>query len=533
MPPPKHQRARKPKSKNGCVTCKMRHVRCDEEKPECKKCTESGRKCDGYKTASQTELRNEITQGLPQHPWRLSPDHRLVLLPGSREERQYVLLFNGQATRALSGFFPSNYWSQYIPQLSHHCPTIRHAVAAVGAVYERQINGLLLPATETDPGAAEHFELQQYNKAIQGFVEQLASPEKPGISMILTTCLLFICVEVLRTNNGRALNHVQGGLQILARHLQDGKPIVKNDSDRELVHLFYRLNLQGSFFGRGLLQLDLPIEKSTSMGVANKLVFDHISQARECLTSLANRAFSFIRKVSYPPLTPSEVKDQHRQLDQHQTGQLQLDQPRLVLEFCLWETAFESMKTRSAKRVGISDPRAPLALQIEYHTMSIWLKCCLSRGQLFYDRFFPEFESIVSAAEKIIDLGTGPDVTDFPSQFSLDAEVIPALYWTASHCRDSRIRRRAIEATRNYPTREGMWHKRRYVEAATKIMEFEEAHCSFLPVEERIPEECYRIHDALMFSEEAFYTNPCPVMFLWKPHGLDADFEKYWDEVQW
>src|SRR5450755_1287659 len=44
----KRTRAHKPKVRTGCVTCKIRRVKCDETKPSCLKCTRSGRKCDGY-----------------------------------------------------------------------------------------------------------------------------------------------------------------------------------------------------------------------------------------------------------------------------------------------------------------------------------------------------------------------------------------------------------------------------------------------------------------------------------------------------
>ncbi|KAH4069175.1 hypothetical protein HBH98_012240 [Parastagonospora nodorum] len=42
------QRAWKPKNRSGCKTCKIRKVKCDEEKPFCKRCTSTGRTCDGY-----------------------------------------------------------------------------------------------------------------------------------------------------------------------------------------------------------------------------------------------------------------------------------------------------------------------------------------------------------------------------------------------------------------------------------------------------------------------------------------------------
>lgn len=37
-----------PKVKSGCITCKIRKIKCDEEKPSCRRCTSTGRTCDGY-----------------------------------------------------------------------------------------------------------------------------------------------------------------------------------------------------------------------------------------------------------------------------------------------------------------------------------------------------------------------------------------------------------------------------------------------------------------------------------------------------
>src|ERR1700712_3835315 len=36
------------KSNTGCLSCKARKVKCDEDKPVCRRCLSTGRKCDGY-----------------------------------------------------------------------------------------------------------------------------------------------------------------------------------------------------------------------------------------------------------------------------------------------------------------------------------------------------------------------------------------------------------------------------------------------------------------------------------------------------
>lgn len=44
----KRTRRSHPKVRTGCITCKIRRKKCDETKPECHRCTSTGRRCDGY-----------------------------------------------------------------------------------------------------------------------------------------------------------------------------------------------------------------------------------------------------------------------------------------------------------------------------------------------------------------------------------------------------------------------------------------------------------------------------------------------------
>lgn len=97
----------------------------------------------------------------------VSFDRRLILRPGTREERQYIELFCSQTSWALSGYFSSQLWNYQLPQLSQSEPTVRHAVIALSAAHERSF---LNPSAETS------FILQQYNKSIQYLMEHLSAP---------------------------------------------------------------------------------------------------------------------------------------------------------------------------------------------------------------------------------------------------------------------------------------------------------------------------------------------------------------------
>ncbi|OAA78575.1 C6 zinc finger domain protein [Akanthomyces lecanii RCEF 1005] len=51
-----------PKVKTGCVTCRVRRVKCDETKPHCKRCTAYGYVCDGYVTPTTSVQENRLSR---------------------------------------------------------------------------------------------------------------------------------------------------------------------------------------------------------------------------------------------------------------------------------------------------------------------------------------------------------------------------------------------------------------------------------------------------------------------------------------
>ncbi|KAF5002743.1 hypothetical protein FGRMN_140 [Fusarium graminum] len=69
---------RKARSRNGCLTCRIRKVKCDERRPVCKKCENSPNKCDWLEPGQSLSLRGQAAKGLPSpeaygSPRRLTP----------------------------------------------------------------------------------------------------------------------------------------------------------------------------------------------------------------------------------------------------------------------------------------------------------------------------------------------------------------------------------------------------------------------------------------------------------------------------
>ncbi|KAF8853456.1 hypothetical protein BDZ45DRAFT_78031 [Acephala macrosclerotiorum] len=81
----------------GCITCKKRHLRCDERKPGCKRCINSGRTCEGYVCVSTARKPTDVTPESVLEfrqkclPSREHPKKALVVLPTIIVEEPKVL----------------------------------------------------------------------------------------------------------------------------------------------------------------------------------------------------------------------------------------------------------------------------------------------------------------------------------------------------------------------------------------------------------------------------------------------------------
>ncbi|KAJ5122725.1 hypothetical protein N7448_003858 [Penicillium atrosanguineum] len=168
-----------------------------------------------------------------------------------------------------------------------------------------------------------------------------------------------------------------------------------------------------------------------------------------------------------------------------------------------------------------------------YHASYFWLCNCLSRDEMGYDAYYANFEAIVTSAEQIIALCSDPKLVSFTKPFSMDAEVTPPLWWTAYKCRHPVLRRRAIDAMKQYPTREGMWEMKRQVMAVEMIVEREEAAISFLPVERRLPDDDHRIYAWVFWPAGESLLAPCPYLVISKSDIVNGVISQQWQDMYW
>ncbi|RDW84877.1 hypothetical protein BP6252_02467 [Coleophoma cylindrospora] len=252
------QRKGSRKVRTGCITCKIRRVKCDERKDGCLRCEKFGTQCDGYvseKQYAQTRALAPRIQVQSTYPagWRV-PIPRLAVSEASDaialvnspavplsitqlaskrlfenpQQHRFFQSFSDQCSYQLTGCFESAFWNRLVLQASEQEPSIRHAIIALGALDPASFGASTDPSDavkdDTDPEAsrlalAQRYEKQQYAiaeymKSIRIMRKTLDAGER-NIRSMLIACLLFTCFESMCNNHDSALGQVQGGFNML------------------------------------------------------------------------------------------------------------------------------------------------------------------------------------------------------------------------------------------------------------------------------------------------------------------------------
>ncbi|KAK0649717.1 hypothetical protein B0T16DRAFT_445421 [Cercophora newfieldiana] len=202
---PRKRNVRRTKVKTGCATCRIRKIKCDETKPFCKKCVDTGRTCDGYDSPfrfhpSQTPNNTAQPNPQPVHPSlaQITPD-AIDLLNACFSTKT---IFDGVK-------LDCDEEARQVLQASLTNPSIQHAVSSLKALR----HDLEAPAEQQTP--SYDYGLQQYCMALGGLASNLSSPGIHELKSALLCCQVFISIEQARANYGAMAQHMIKGLGIL------------------------------------------------------------------------------------------------------------------------------------------------------------------------------------------------------------------------------------------------------------------------------------------------------------------------------
>ncbi|KAG4442442.1 hypothetical protein IFR05_002044 [Cadophora sp. M221] len=140
----------KAKDRGGCINCNARHVKCDETKPQCMKCVRSGRQCVSLQPRKPIlDATNSSSQQAELPTGASGPATIASIIPGMQfspgytfdsQEGRYFQSFRIFTTRDIFDHTDSLFWTGTVLQESHFDASIRHAVLALGGLYEETLS---------------------------------------------------------------------------------------------------------------------------------------------------------------------------------------------------------------------------------------------------------------------------------------------------------------------------------------------------------------------------------------------------------
>ncbi|CAK7225860.1 hypothetical protein SBRCBS47491_006032 [Sporothrix bragantina] len=219
------------KVRSGCITCKIRKVKCDETKPYCLRCTKTGRKCDGYLDDAALAIRRQrrrrpepglfddsavgsqgqLANALPTHAATTTaastPEISSAVKSSSAatfksrlldrqpwetaQEKRAFDFFRHTTAPCLAGDLDAVFWRVLVLQICHTEPAVWHAVLAVSSLHEvllqsssepcmplQDTSGAPSPSAPSPSCAARivlqtEFALRHYNKAIAYLLDDM------------------------------------------------------------------------------------------------------------------------------------------------------------------------------------------------------------------------------------------------------------------------------------------------------------------------------------------------------------------------
>ncbi|TDZ48423.1 Aspercryptin biosynthesis cluster-specific transcription regulator atnN [Colletotrichum trifolii] len=446
------------KVRTGCITCKIRKVKCDENKPACNRCLTTGRKCDGYQHIAE----------LPPPKSSVSVANNLLhrtfpgVGPSNDHEGRALQYFCETVGPFLSGAVDPYFWTHVVMQFSTFEPSVRHSLVAISSLYE-QIEGQEQAGLHPPD---QRFALQHYNAAINE-LKTIKSHDKQPI--VLIVCVLFICIEFLQSNREAAVRHCKHGVEIL-------RSICREFSwmEEHLLPLFRRLVELAFFFGEksdcsDLAGLERPIPP----------FFSTYHDAQLMIDDLYNRTFQLMKRCD-------PYRSGPRRGDPVCQGILDdRDQINHLLD--VWQELFASFSYRvlyttvSKTTENDSHYRSKMLrgfLVARYECCRVWLNLALNGDEHGFDQFVNNFKRVAKVLKTMV-ADVPPhalrrDYARLTPKFVFETGFTPMLFSIVATCRhlETRLQILQLMPLLGLP-RENLWDLDTLIAVARRMVEKE------------------------------------------------------------
>ncbi|KAF2215340.1 hypothetical protein CERZMDRAFT_94755 [Cercospora zeae-maydis SCOH1-5] len=554
------KRAKKPKTRTGCRTCRARHIKCDEGRPACRRCVASTRECAGYDVVRPSATAGAqcsllLPKGGVEVEWASLPHHPMarpatLLTPMSMYEAHAYDFFRTKTIHQLPGSSCTMNWERLALQAGHYEPAITHAAIALASIH-RAVSAASSPSppTASPPSSSstdvvdrdQHFfALCQYHKAlgmIRRYIETLdhGAPNR-NVEVVLLVSLLFFCFEILVNEDDRALLHLRTGLRILyekVRNLDEyrssAREIDVEGQEKRVVRIQSRPRTNLDVLLQTFIRLDGDLtvvgdEEPYLFPVCHERIphsFFCLEEAMVHLDAIATGAHGVCRDIvmladrelvtNRPEvdLLDADMRNclacaYSRTVSLPEEHQIRLD--KIKSDVNAWMAALACW--------SVTDDEQPALLLVKINFFYTWFLVMSWRdeNEMLMDRFDSQFEHILAMIEQYIHAHGGfvgqedmvLQAEHFPTTrqaFTVGTDVVPCIGMIAYRSRNSRTRRKGLRLLRAINLA-GVFDAHYLAAFGEAVCELEEQHARAINgIPEGVDLECHQVPEEARLLE--------------------------------
>jgi hypothetical protein len=359
--------------------------------------------------------------------------NRIIDYPDTTSQELRSLEFFRCATaNKLSEWLTESFWKYQIPQCGSCEPSLRHAMIAVAAVHEQFtiLNSAIPGDPRLDPYKLEtqrQFADKHHNMAISELSKLLAArPESSEIALI--NCALFVMLDFVRGNFSTAVLHLHNGMEILGkwRRELDVTMMVEGSLEFNILQVFHHLSFQTE-----PNEYHLDVDECPDYG-PDPTSFTGLLGAQISIEHLSQQSLRLIRLGAVLSLNPQdlariaaldqEVKEHTSRLDG-------------------WSQQLDMLLSSLGDDLTAEEEETIHELRIMHLSSLMWLGaglgCTSSEAK---DRF----DTIVDLADTLQDWRYRRCLPSNWTRFGWETGILPPVYFVATKCQDSRLRKKAV-----------------------------------------------------------------------------------------
>ena len=477
-----------------CLTGnRIRHVKCDEEKPACYMCRKTGRICDGYTNngdKSQVNVQSLLYGKICGQPSTAMNGLHFEFLKSEEDRHCYAYFQCNTKHQIYYTFWDSTQAHQLILQASHSSPSVRHIVIALGSL-DKHLSEVKVLSQDVSPNKGRlQYANAQYVKAISQLRRDMSAAKKPSIELVLTSCLLLSLFDFLRGEDAHARTHLAAGIDILRRFYPSELSALTDDMTpscqqpnlfvQDFARIFSVMDLYAAIWLGNSSFCSPPLLSHVSrrpppLGLGVKPSLDDIS------TSLSYQIR--VAHCFHHANTPIQPSSGAFRIPFHILAEKQ----RLLFELQQWPSSLDQCLSMMPPLTYDQSSQVAL-MRMNYFSILIALSTFLDPpSSSLYQSYTPTFSHIIEDARSILESSCSassrdnllrvvainsqePDPNNI-SVFAFVTGVIQPLYLTATKCQDLLICEEAITMLEEQPWREGAWDSATMARLARRELE--------------------------------------------------------------